>query len=99
MFLKIYNKSSKFIKYIIDNIYRRPSGTLDELGQFIDEFTTVIHNLQEQIIKSYLCGEYNINLIKIDSSLHCNRLFENITTLRFFLRSLGQRSYPMNQIH
>ena len=41
MFLKIYKKSSKFTKYIIGNIYRRPSSTLDELAQFIDEFTTV----------------------------------------------------------
>ena len=32
MFLKIYNRSSKFIKYIIGNIYRRPSSALDELG-------------------------------------------------------------------
>ena len=84
MFLKIYNKSSKFIKYIIGNIYRRPSSTVDELGQFIDEFTIVTQNLQEQHIKSYLCGDYNINLLKIESSLHCNRFFENITTLRFF---------------
>ena len=52
MFLKIHNKSSKVIKYIIGNIYRR--------------------------------GDYNINLLKIDSSLHCNRFFENITTLGFF---------------
>ena len=84
MFLKIHNKSSKFIKYIIGNIYRRPSSTIDELGQFIDEFTTVTQNLQEQHMKSYLCGDYNINLLKIDSSLHCNRFFENITTLGFF---------------
>ena len=41
MFLKIYKKSSKFTKYIIGNIYRRPSSTLDELAQFRDEFTTV----------------------------------------------------------
>ena len=84
MFLKIYNKSSKFIKYIIGNIYRRPSSTVDELGQFIDEFTMVTQNLQKQHIKSYLCGDYNINLLKIESSLHCNRFFENITTLGFF---------------
>ena len=66
MFLKIPNKSSKFIKYIIGNIYRRPSSTIDELGQFINEFTRVTQNLQEQHIKSYLCGDYNINLLKID---------------------------------
>ena len=84
MFLKIYKKSSKFTKYIIGNIYRRPSSTLDELAQFIDEFTTVTQNLQEQHIKSYLCGDYNINLLKIDSLLHYNRFFENITTLGLF---------------
>ena len=84
MFLKIYKKSSKFTKYIIGNIYRRPSSTLDELAQFIDKFTTVTQNLQEQHIKSYLCGDYTINLLKIDSLLHYNRFFENITTLGFF---------------
>ena len=84
MFLKIYKKSSKFTKYIIGNIYRRPSSTLDELAQYIDEFTTVTQNLQEQHIKYYLCGDYNINLLKIDSLLHYNRFFENITTLRLF---------------
>ena len=46
MFLKIHNKSSKFIKYIVGNIYRCPLSTSDELGQFIDEFTTVIQNSQ-----------------------------------------------------
>ena len=84
MFLKIHIKSSKFIKYIIGNIYRRPSSTIDELGQFVDEFTTVTQNLQEQHMKFYLCADYNINLLEIYSSLHCNRFFENITTLGFF---------------
>ena len=50
MFLKTYKKSSKFTKYNIGNIYRRPSSTLDELAQFIDEFTTVTQNLQVQHI-------------------------------------------------
>ena len=84
MFLKIHNKSSKVIKYIIGNVYRRPSSTIDEVGKFIEEFTTVTQNLQEQHLKSYLCGDYNINLLKIDSSLHCNRFFENIKILGFF---------------
>ena len=84
MFLKIYNKSSKFTKYCIGNIYRCPSSTIDELCQFIDELTTGTHNLQEQHMKSCLCGDYNINILKIDSLLHCNRFFENITTLGFF---------------
>ena len=77
MFLKIYKKSSKFTKYIIGNTYRRPSSTLDKLAQFTDEFTIVTQNMQEQHIKAYLVGDYNINLLKINSSLHYNRFFEN----------------------
>ena len=84
MFLKIHNKTSEFTKYIIGNIYRRPSSILAELDQFIEEFTLVAHNLQEKPSKSYLCGDYNINLLKIDSSQHYSRFFENMTTLGFF---------------
>ena len=36
MFLKIHNKTSEFTKYIIGNIYRRPSSILAELDQFIE---------------------------------------------------------------
>ena len=70
MFLKIHNKTSEFTKYIIGNIYRRLSSILAELDQFIEEFILVAHNLQEKPSKSYLCGDYNINLLKIDSSQH-----------------------------
>ena len=84
MFLKIYNKTSEFTKYIIGNIYRRPSSILAELDQFIEEFTSVAHNLQEKPSKSYLCGDYNINLLKIDSLQHYSRFFKYMTPLNFF---------------
>ena len=81
MFPKIHNKASEFTKYIIGNIYRRPSSILGELEQFIEEFKLVAHNLQKKPSKSYLCGDYNISLLKIDSSQHYSRFFENMTTL------------------
>ena len=98
MFLKIYKKSYKLTKCSIGNIYRPPSSTLDELAQFTDEFTIVTQNMQEQHIKGYLCGDYYINLLKINSSLDYNRFYENIITLGVFLRLLGQRASPANQI-
>ena len=42
------------VYYVIDNIYRRPSSSLDKLAHFTDEFTTVTRNLQEKHIKSCL---------------------------------------------
>ena len=89
MFLKNHNKTSEFTKYIIGNIYRRPSSILAELDQFIEEFTLVAHNLQEKPSKSYLCGDYNINLLKIDSSQHYSRFFENLAILGFSPKLLG----------
>ena len=78
MFPKIHNKAPEFTKYIIGNFYRRSSSILGELEQFIEEFKLVAHNLQKKPSKSYLCGDYNISLLKIDSLQHYSRFFENI---------------------
>ena len=39
MFLEIYKFDSKFKKYIIGNVYSRPSEYVDDLNTFINEFT------------------------------------------------------------
>ena len=52
MYLKIHKKTSDFTKYIIGNIYRRPSSTLAELDKFIEESPVVAHNLQKKPSRS-----------------------------------------------
>ena len=59
-------------KTTVDYILRIQNIIKLELDQFIEEFTLVAHNLQDKPSKSYLCGDYNINLLKIDSSQHYN---------------------------
>ena len=71
-------------------LLKDPSSILAELDQFIEEFTLVAHNLQEKSSKSYLCKDYNINLLRIDSSQHYSRFFENMTTLGFSPKLLDQ---------
>ena len=44
----------KYLVSCIGNIYRRPTSILDELDQFIEEFTLVAHNLQEKRNKSII---------------------------------------------
>ena len=65
MFLKIPNKTSEFTKYIIGNIYRRPSSILAELDQFIEEFTLVAHNLQEKPSKSYFINSLFVHIRRL----------------------------------
>ena len=45
MYLEIYNKDASFHKYIIGSVYRRPSELLDDLKQFIEEFSITLSSI------------------------------------------------------
>ena len=67
-------------KYIIGNIYRRPSHSIDQLLLFNQEFALLLNKLQANPHKSYICGNFNINLLKIND----NAFFENVASTGFF---------------
>ena len=50
------------------NIYRLPLYTSDDLTKFIDKHTQLLHELKLRSKTVYLCGDYNIDLLKIDSN-------------------------------
>ena len=52
-------------KYIIENIYRLPSETVNDLQTLNDEFLETLEILQSIRLQVYLCGDYNINLLKV----------------------------------
>ena len=84
MLLEIHPNHSKFNKYIIGNIYRVPSGEVTDLTTFIDEFSILLHTLQQQPYKTYMLGDYNIDLLRINSVGHYNNFYENVSSLGFF---------------
>ena len=86
MILKNHKKNSVYKKYIIGNIYRHPSDSIDELSLFIQEFVPLLSELQTNPYKAYICGDFNINLLKINDSEHYNSFFENVTSTGFFLQ-------------
>ena len=45
MFLEMYNNGANFNKCIIGNVYRRPSELVDDLTQFIKEFSITLSNI------------------------------------------------------
>ena len=45
MFLEIYNNGANFNKFIIGSVYRRPSEMIDDLTQFIEEFSITLSNI------------------------------------------------------
>ena len=84
-------------KYIISNIYRKPGEILDEFNVFLAEFTLFLTYIKNQNRPSYLCGGYNIDLLKIKTKNHFNDYFDELVTNRFFPKitlptRIGKRS-------
>ena len=65
LFIQISYNSQNSKKNIIGNIYRLPSETVNELQTFNDKFLEALEIFQFKLIQVYLCGDYNINLLKV----------------------------------
>ena len=53
---------------------------------FNAEFDTFVSTISEVGYPSYICGDFNINLLKIHTKTHYNTFFENILSSIFFLK-------------
>ena len=84
IFLEIFSNCQKQKKYVIGSIYRRPSDLVVDISQFIDEFTTVLINIHATCKQSYINGDYNIDLLKLQNNAHYNTFYENVTAKGFF---------------
>ena len=73
-------------KYLISSVYRPPSVLVDTLISFIGEFSSYIDDVQKVYRKAYICGDININLLKIHENNHNNSFYENITSNGFMLQ-------------
>ena len=60
-----------------------PLYTSDDLTKFIDEHTQLLHELRLRSKTVYLCGDYNIDLLKIDSNEKFRTFYENTTSVGF----------------
>ena len=82
-------------KYIISNIYRPPERYVIELDLFISEFSQFIDTIRGLKRSSFICGDFNINLLDINSNDHVNEYFESICSRGFFPRiTLPTRIQP-----
>ena len=84
MYLEIYNKDASFHKYVIGSVYRRPSDLLDDLTQFIEEFSETLSNIHAVSRQAYVKRDYNIDLLQLHTHTHYNAFYENITAQGFF---------------
>ena len=76
MYLEIYNKDANFHKYVIGSVYRRPSELIDDLKQFIEEFSTTLNSIHSISKQAYINGDYNIDLLQLHTNAHYNTFYE-----------------------
>ena len=82
--VEILHNAQNAKKIIISNIYRPPERYVVELDLFISEFSHFIDSLRGLNRSSFICGDFNINLLDINSNEHVNEYFESICSRGFF---------------
>ena len=82
IFLEIWKKQCHQ-KFVIGNIYQLPLYNSDDLNLFTNEFTDLIDFLRELIKTVFLCGVYNIDLLKISTNDNFNCFYENVISSSF----------------
>ena len=83
LFVEVWRKNIIYKKYVIGNIYRLPSYISDDVKSFINEFTALLNGLSMRSKSVYLCGDYNIDLLKIHSVEDYSSFFDNIISSSF----------------
>ena len=88
MFLEIYNNGANFNKFIIGSVYRRPSELIDDLTQFIEEFSIILSNIHAISKQAYINGDFNIDLLQLHTNVHYNTFYDNTAAQGFFFQKL-----------
>ena len=101
MFLEIYNNGAHFNKFIIGSVYRRLSQLVDDLTQFIEEFSITLSNIHAISKQAYINGDFNIDLLQLHTNAQYNTFYDDTTAQGFFskitrpTRSVGN-SHTLN---
>jgi len=95
IFIEVKRKSLHSKTYIIGNIYRRPNELVDKCNKFVAEFSEILNLIQRRKRTTYISGDFNIDLLKINEKHHYNNFYDSIITSGFHPKiSLPTRFNP-----
>ena len=86
LFVKIQRKSKNSKKYIVGNIYRLPNELVSDITTFNEEFAETLDILHTKRTPTYLCGDFNIDLLKIHQKPNCCTFYDNLISSGYLLR-------------
>ena len=82
--IEIKHKTPNSKKYIVCNMYRVPNEIVGHLNTFTDIFSGFLNVLHRTGRTVYVCGDTNINLLKINEKRHYANFFENVLSSGFY---------------
>ena len=82
-FLEIAHKINTSKTIIIGNIYRPPKSKNGLLSTFINEFSSILNKVQIKESLVYICGDFNIDLLKIREKRLHSEYFDNLLSEGF----------------
>ena len=85
LFLEIKHENMKN-KIIVGNIYKPPkdNNNCGNVNGFVSELEPILNDLSNTNSEVLICGDYNINLLKINSEQHCSYFFDTMLSHSFF---------------
>ena len=82
LFIKIRHNSPGSKTNMIGNIYHVPKELLLDFHTFQGEFDEALELLRTKRSPIYLCGDFNTDLLKINTKDHYNTFYNNLTATR-----------------
>ena len=83
VFVEMRRKSCIYQKYIVGNVYRLPLYDVDVVTLFTHEYTNLLNLLRARSNFVYICGDYNIDILKMCSNNAYNIFYENVISCGF----------------
>ena len=83
LLVEIWRKDCSYQKFVVGNIYRLPSYLSADLRSFTNEFTNLLNILRTRSKFVYICGDYNIDLLKIQTNDEFSIFYTNIVAAGF----------------
>ena len=84
MCLEISHQKPNSKKYLVSNVYRLPNELVQDVNIFATEFSTYLSLIKNRKRISFICGDFNINLLSLDTRQHYNNFYDRVTAKSFF---------------
>ena len=64
-------------------MYRTPSDIVEGITAFREEFSTLLSNMKAMKHSCSVCGDYNVDLLKVKTNKHCCEYFDEVISQGF----------------